>query len=148
MNLTPKELAPCKISHICHCAFKCWVLNTMAHLAPLHIVSSENLLNHVGCVVTWVTRDKIFFYVDQNIFYVGCVGQKVFAGIKFYFKFWELFCVSLVYCIYCIIFLLVDLEKLNSTQLYLFPILFLKGKSRCIACDNKFSLLITNFQFY
>ena len=22
MNLTPKELAPCKISYICHCAFK------------------------------------------------------------------------------------------------------------------------------
>ena len=22
MNLTPKELAPCKISHICRCAFK------------------------------------------------------------------------------------------------------------------------------
>ena len=21
VNLTPKELAPCKISHICHCAF-------------------------------------------------------------------------------------------------------------------------------
>ena len=70
-----------------------------------------SLLNRMGCVVTWVTRvsglrgpklhelrgSKFFlresiFYVGHN-FYVGWVGQNLFAWVNF-FTWFKIFCVS------------------------------------------------------
>ena len=68
-----------------------------------------SLLNRMGCVVTWVTRvsglrgpnfyvdcmsyvGQNFFYMGHN-FYVGWVGQNLFAWVNF-FTWFKIFCVS------------------------------------------------------
>ena len=62
MNLTPKEIAPWKISHICHCAFNDFYLQ---EICP-YVFLSQRLANEVRVIICCEVLKSIHYLLEKK----------------------------------------------------------------------------------